>query len=111
MSTIFFRRQWIVPYLFLAPALLGTIVFKLYPIFLGFLESLIYTSFGGGSEKSTFVWFDAVVRSRKILDTLCPVVPDEVIVLKISELSIWNRILKRSELTNLYNDGSGRAIY
>ena len=31
--------------------------------------------------------------------------------MKISELSIWNRILTRSELTNLYNDGSGRAIY
>ena len=58
MSTIFFRRQWIVPYLFLAPALLGTILFKLYPIFLGFWESLIYTSFGGGIEKRTFVWFE-----------------------------------------------------
>ena len=31
--------------------------------------------------------------------------------MKISELSIWNRKLTRSELTNLYNDGSGRAIY
>ena len=58
MSTVFFRRQWIVPYLFLAPALIGTIAFKLYPIFLGFWESLIYTSFGGGIEKRTFVWFE-----------------------------------------------------
>ena len=54
----FFKRQWIVPYLFLAPALLATIAFKLYPIFIGFWESLIYTSFGGGSEKRMFVWFE-----------------------------------------------------
>ena len=54
----FFKRQWIVPYLFLAPALLATIAFKLYPIFIGFWESLIYTSFGGGVEKRMFVWFE-----------------------------------------------------
>ena len=47
-----------VPYLFLAPALIGTIAFKLYPIFIGFWESLIYTSFSGGSEKRIFVWFE-----------------------------------------------------
>ena len=54
----FFKRQWMVPYLFLAPALIGTIAFKLYPIFIGFWESLIYTSFSGGSEKRIFVWFE-----------------------------------------------------
>jgi len=54
----FFRRQWMVPYLFLAPALIGTIAFKLYPIFIGFWESLIYTSFSGGAEKRIFVWFE-----------------------------------------------------
>ena len=54
----FFRRQYIVPYLFLAPALLLIIIFKLYPIFIGFWESLIYTSFGGGSENRTFVWLE-----------------------------------------------------
>ena len=54
----FFKRQWIVPYLFLAPALIGTIAFKLYPIFIGFWESLIYTSFSGGAEKRIFVWFE-----------------------------------------------------
>jgi len=54
----FFRRQYIIPYLFLAPALLLIIIFKLYPIFIGFWESLIYTSFGGGSEKRTFVWLE-----------------------------------------------------
>ena len=47
-----------VPYLFLAPALIGTIAFKLYPIFIGFWESLIYTSFSGGTEKRIFVWFE-----------------------------------------------------
>ena len=47
-----------VPYLFLAPALIGTIAFKLYPIFIGFWESLIYTSFSGGAEKRIFVWFE-----------------------------------------------------
>ena len=54
----FFRRQYIIPYLFLAPALLFIIIFKLYPIFIGFWESLIYTSFGGGSENRTFVWLE-----------------------------------------------------
>ena len=54
----FFKRQWMVPYLFLAPALVGTIAFKLYPIFIGFWESLIYTSFSGGAEKRIFVWFE-----------------------------------------------------
>ena len=54
----FFRRQYIIPYLFLAPALLLIIIFKLYPIFIGFWESLIYTSFGGGSENRTFVWLE-----------------------------------------------------
>ena len=54
----FFRRQWMVPYLFIAPALIGTIAFKLYPIFIGFWESLIYTSFSGGAEKRIFVWFE-----------------------------------------------------
>ena len=54
----FFKRQWMVPYLFLAPALIGTIAFKLYPIFIGFWESLIYTSFSGGAEKRIFVWFE-----------------------------------------------------
>ena len=58
MFTNFFRRQALVPYLFLAPALFATIVFKLYPIFIGFWESLIYTSYGGGSEKRIFVWFE-----------------------------------------------------
>ena len=53
-----FRRQYIIPYLFLAPALLLIIIFKLYPIFIGFWESLIYTSFGGGSENRTFVWLE-----------------------------------------------------
>ena len=54
----FFRRQYIIPYLFLAPALVLIIIFKLYPIFIGFWESLIYTSFGGGSENRTFVWLE-----------------------------------------------------
>ena len=54
----FFRRQYIIPYLFLAPALFLIIIFKLYPIFIGFWESLIYTSFGGGSENRTFVWLE-----------------------------------------------------
>ena len=54
----FFKRQWMVPYLFLAPALIGTIAFKLYPIFIGFWESLIYTSFSGGAEKRIFVWLE-----------------------------------------------------
>ena len=54
----FFKRQWMVPYLFLAPALIGTIAFKLYPIFIGFWESLVYTSFSGGAEKRIFVWFE-----------------------------------------------------
>ena len=58
MSMNFFKRQWMVPYLFLAPALIGTIAFKLYPIFIGFWESLIYTSFSGGAEKRIFVWFE-----------------------------------------------------
>ena len=58
MNNNFFQRQWIVPYLFLAPALLATIAFKLYPIFIGLWESLIYTSFGGGVEKRLFVWFE-----------------------------------------------------
>ena len=58
MSTNFFRRQWIVPYLFLAPALIATVAFKLYPIFIGLWESFIYTSFGGGVEKRVFVWLE-----------------------------------------------------
>ena len=58
MSINFFRRQWIVPYLFLAPALIATVAFKLYPIFIGLWESFIYTSFGGGVEKRVFVWLE-----------------------------------------------------
>ena len=58
MQKNYFQRQYLIPYLFLAPALLGTIAFKLYPIFLGFFESLIYTSFGGGVESRIFVWFE-----------------------------------------------------
>jgi len=58
MQKNYFQRQYLIPYLFLAPALLGTIAFKLYPIFLGFYESLIYTSFGGGVESRIFVWFE-----------------------------------------------------
>ena len=58
MFNNFFKRQWVVPYLFLAPALLATLAFKLYPIFIGLWESLIYTSFGGGVEKRSFVWFE-----------------------------------------------------
>tara|TARA_B100001029_G_C15026589_1_gene434024 strand:- start:329 stop:1219 length:891 start_codon:yes stop_codon:yes gene_type:complete len=58
MQQNYFKRQYLIPYFFLAPALLGTIAFKLYPIFLGFYESLIYTSFGGGTESRIFVWFE-----------------------------------------------------
>tara|TARA_A100001011_G_scaffold66363_1_gene67383 strand:- start:1274 stop:2164 length:891 start_codon:yes stop_codon:yes gene_type:complete len=58
MQKNYFQRQYLIPYLFLAPALLGTIAFKLYPIFLGFYESLIYTSFGGGVESRIFVWLE-----------------------------------------------------
>jgi len=58
MQKNYFQRQYLIPYFFLAPALLGTIAFKLYPIFLGFYESLIYTSFGGGVESRIFVWFE-----------------------------------------------------
>ena len=28
-----------------------------------------------------------------------------------TELSVWNRILTEDELTSLWNDGAGRAIY
>ena len=58
MQKNYFQLQYLIPYFFLAPALLGTIAFKLYPIFLGFYESLIYTSFGGGVESRIFVWFE-----------------------------------------------------
>jgi len=33
----------------------------------------------------TLIWFAAVILSRKILDTFWPVVPEEVIVLTISD--------------------------
>jgi len=31
--------------------------------------------------------------------------------MELSEMSIWNRILTDDEITELYNDGNGRAIY
>ena len=41
-----------VPYLFLAPALLGLVLFRLYPIFLALWESLFVTGFGPAGGRS-----------------------------------------------------------
>lgn len=44
-------REKAVPYLFLLPALLGIIIFKLYPIFSGVVESLYTPTFLAGEKK------------------------------------------------------------
>ena len=56
-----------VPYLFLAPALLGLVLFRLYPIFLALWESLFITGFGSsggrifvGLENFQFLFEDFV---------------------------------------------------
>jgi choline dehydrogenase-like flavoprotein len=43
-------------------------------------------------------WCEAVRLSRKILETFCPVVPEEVIVLTISS---FNTLIKLKDLNNL----------
>ena len=48
------RKKWIVPWLFLAPALLGLLLFRIYPIFLAVWESLFTTGFRAGSEYRLF---------------------------------------------------------
>ena len=45
------RKKWIVPFLFLAPAAAGLLLFRIYPIFLAVWESLFITSFGGGGGR------------------------------------------------------------
>lgn len=45
------RKKWMVPFLFLAPALAGLLLFRIYPIFLALWESMFITSFGGGVSR------------------------------------------------------------
>ena len=45
------RKKWMVPVLFLAPALAGLLLFRVYPIFLALWESLFITSFGQAANR------------------------------------------------------------
>lgn len=54
------RRDWVVAYAFLAPALAGLLVFRLYPIGLAIWGSLHQTTFGGAAGR-TFVGLDNYV--------------------------------------------------
>jgi len=45
------QEKWIVPVLFLLPAMLGLCVFRLYPIFLSVWESLFIERFGSGGGR------------------------------------------------------------
>ena len=51
------RQSWLAAYLFLAPALLGLAIFRLYPIALAAWGSLHTTTFGGGAQR-VFVGLD-----------------------------------------------------
>jgi multiple sugar transport system permease protein len=48
-------QQWAVPFLFLAPALLGLLFFRIYPIFLAIWESVFLTSYIGNGANRVFV--------------------------------------------------------
>ena len=56
-----------------------------------------------------FCWFAAVVLSKQILDTACPVVPEDVIVLNISSSGIKDLPLNRiaPNLVTLFALSSG----
>ncbi|MCD6032356.1 MAG: binding-protein-dependent transport system inner rane component [Thermomicrobiales bacterium] len=58
------RQSWLAAYLFLAPALLGLAIFRLYPIALAAWGSLHTTTFGGGAQR-VFVGLD---NYRYLLD-------------------------------------------
>ncbi len=75
------NKKGIVPFLFLAPALLGLSAFRIYPIFLALWESLFITSFGAGGgrifvglENFQFLWDDFVfwrsVKATAILTVI-----------------------------------------
>ena len=51
MSQSMFQKKRLVPFLFLAPALAGLLLFRIYPIFLALWESLFITSFGQGTNR------------------------------------------------------------
>ncbi len=51
------RQSWLAAYLFLAPAVLGLAIFRLYPIALAAWGSLHTTTFGGGAQR-VFVGLD-----------------------------------------------------
>ena len=58
------RQSWLAAYLFLAPALLGLAIFRLYPIALAAWGSVHTTTFGGGAQR-VFVGLD---NYRYLLD-------------------------------------------
>jgi multiple sugar transport system permease protein len=58
------RQSWLAAYLFLAPAVLGLAIFRLYPIALAAWGSLHTTTFGGGAQR-VFVGLD---NYRYLLD-------------------------------------------
>lgn len=75
------NKKGMVPFLFLAPALLGLSAFRIYPIFLALWESLFITSFGAGGgrifvglENFQFLWDDFVfwrsVKATAILTVI-----------------------------------------
>ena len=75
------NKKVMVPFLFLAPALLGLSAFRIYPIFLALWESLFITSFGAGGgrifvglENFQFLWDDFVfwrsVKATAILTVI-----------------------------------------
>lgn len=49
------KRQNLTPYLFLLPALLGLLLFRVYPVFLAFRESLFDVAFVAGQTERFFV--------------------------------------------------------
>ena len=51
MSQSMFQKKRLVPFLFLAPAIAGLLLFRIYPIFLALWESLFITSFGQGTNR------------------------------------------------------------
>ena len=54
---------------------------------------------------STFDWFNAAFLSKNIFETACPVVPEDVIVLKMSSLEM----LYKSNILNRRTGKNGRA--
>ena len=59
-SRVLQRRETIVSYLFLLPALFFFVGFVIYPMFMGFITS--FTNSSLSNSNAQFIWFDNYIR-------------------------------------------------